>query len=172
MELYDAKTWTDSFVGTIDIHDTDVKARSTVYGKSPDKLRIDYVVSQGGQKMTQKVVFDGEYQWIESSGPGYLEVQRLSLSKLTEPGRPFDTFNGTGLLSAEDYPGTVRTLISVYDVEMSCLDEQRAVATGYINRKKFRAYLKESRYYRQRQSAIDRFVKSYAHIQRYLRIIF
>ncbi len=151
----------------IKIAGTEAKPESMIYGHQPNLLRIDYTVKQGDQQMKQQVIFDGRYQWMESKMGESLEVQRLDLSKATDSKRPFDSFLyvfGTGLLSGEDYPGTVRALLEVYDLEVECLAGDKVVLQGNIDKARFETYLKKSKYSKNRLAGVDRFVKDYGYV--------
>ncbi len=92
-------------------------AEMTLYGKRPDLLKAVMQLSET-DKLT--IVYDKEYQWIEEGNMVY--QVNLSKSERRTAERPFDTDYSLagGLLSGEDYVGTIKTMLTIYDLKASC----------------------------------------------------
>lgn len=124
-----------------------------MYGKRPDLLKVEMKVSDT-DKLT--IVFDKKYQWVEEGN----NVYRIDLSKLTRvPERPFDTPYSLagGLLSGEDYVGTIKTFLKVYDFKASCKGHTITLM-GNLNIERFTQYTKT----RNINVPLDQFVAQFA----------
>lgn len=129
-------------------------AEMKLYGKRPDLLKATMQLSET-DKLT--IVFDKQYQWIEEGNMVY----QLDLSKTQRkvPERPFDTDYSLagGLLSGEDYVGTIKTMLKVYDLKASC-QASTITLKGDLDIEKFTEYTKT----RHITAPIDEFVKQFA----------
>ena len=119
-----------------------IKSKSFVSGVTPNKLYLkqDLYTPQGNATTTS--VFDGKYQWVDITTPKSRHIYKINLSKTTKPNRPFDTsYNiyGTGLLSGEDYPGTLKNLVNLYKLKAHC-SKDTTLLSGHIDKDKFKAY--------------------------------
>jgi len=141
----------------------ETRARTRVAGQVPDRLRIESDIEMdvpnapGGQKMKMLMIFDGKHQWSEARlGQGGrslpTQVNRIVLSGLTTTERPFDTgfhLMGSGLFAGEDLPGTVRTLLRLYDLKSVRTEKVDGVLCdvleGTLNEVAFAAHLRKSR---------------------------
>lgn len=128
-------------------------AEMMMYGKRPDLLKAVMKLSDT-DKLT--IVFDKQYQWIEEGN----SVYQIDLSKLPRVAeRPFDTPYSLagGLLSGEDYVGTVKTFLNVYDFKVSCKGDIITLA-GNLNIDRFTDYTKS----RHITVPVDKFVEQFA----------
>lgn len=123
-------------------------------GKRPDLLKATMQVSDTDKLI---IVYDKKNQWIEEGNMVY-KID-LDKSKNRTPDRPFDTDYSLagGLLSGEDYIGTVKTLLSIYDLKANC-KANNIVLKGNLNIPKFTEYTKS----RHIDIPIDDFVKAFA----------
>jgi outer membrane lipoprotein-sorting protein len=145
------------------------KVDSRIIGKVPDRLQMQLEMIVPSGRLSQTVVFDGEYQWVESRNPLSTQVLKIALAELTTTDRPFDTsyyLMGTGLLNGEGFPETIMVLLSVYDLKASC-DDDSVVLSGPINVQAFTEYA-AGRRSRGQPTSVDRFAKEFG----YLRIEF
>jgi len=157
------------------IRDYEVRARislegqdvgSRITGKLPDRLRMRLEMVLPAGRLIQTVVFDGEYQWVESKHPSSTQVFKIALAGLTTPERPFDTayyLMGTGLLNGEGFPETIADLLSVYDLKASCVDDFVALS-GPIDVHAFAEYAIKRRSGGQKAS-VERFAKEFGHLR-------
>lgn len=129
-------------------------AELKLYGKRPDLLKATMQLSET-DKLT--IVFDKQHQWIEEGNMVY----QLDLSKTQRkvPERPFDTDYSLagGLLSGEDYVGTIKTMLTIYDLKASC-QANAITLKGDLDIDKFTEYTKT----RNISAPIDEFVKQFA----------
>lgn len=115
---------------------------SRIAGRKPDRLRVEMDIRGGDRRGTHLVVFDGIEEWIESTDASGRRVMKLSARELAPPGRPFDTpyhLMGTGLLEGEDFPSTLTTLLSIYDVT-AVRSGPQVVLSGPVNAGKLRQW--------------------------------
>jgi len=120
------------------------KSVSFASGVTPDKFYLKQVLESPSSKMTTTTVYDGVYQWVDMVGGDTRKLYKIKLEKIVKPGRPFDTsFNiyGTGLLSGEDYPGTLNSLLSFYKLEADCSNGNIKLS-GLLDKKLFSDYAK------------------------------
>lgn len=116
---------------------------SEIKGMLPNLMRIDMTIKQADSAINMSSIFDGSHQWIETKYPSFTEVSKIELGRVTTKDRPFDTsyyLMGSGLLNGEDYPATVSTLISVYDVSAKCT-KNNIELSGPLNIKNFAHYM-------------------------------
>ena len=97
---------------------------SELWGKRGKRLRmkLQRFYEGRGFRMKFHMVFDGTWQWVDSSV--YLHKRkarasaiRINLARTTTPQRPFDTgysVRGMGLYPGEDYIETVRLMLDHY----------------------------------------------------------
>jgi len=157
-----------SHVDIKNINDSTIEA--TIVGQLPNKLIVNLSIKGNNSSVQQKVVFDGEYQWIESKSSLGVESFKISLDKLTNSNRPFDTFYylmGTGLFSGEDFPGTIETLLTIYNYKKKCINinDGSVVISGAINSAKFTEYVMSSKHGKYRKSGIDTFISKFGHVK-------
>ena len=94
-----------------------------IWGDTKQRMRLELTLLGEARPTRWVLVFDGRYQWLETQAGGMHEVARVDLSKVARPRRPFDTrleVYGSGLVSGDDFPGTIRWLASVYDYRVEC----------------------------------------------------
>lgn len=122
--------------------------------KRPDLLKASMQVADSEKLI---VVYDKTHQWIEEGNMVY-KIE-LDKGKKRTAERPFDTDYSLagGLLSGEDYIGTVNTLLSIYDLKANCKGNE-IVLKGKLNIPKFTEYT-ESRHM---EIPTDAFVKAFA----------
>lgn len=111
-------------------------AEMVIASKIPDLLKATIKVSDN-DKIT--LVYDKQYQWIEEGNMVY----KIDLSKVKKrtPERPFNTDYSLagGLLSGEDYIGTIKTMLSIYNLKASC-NKKEIILKGDLNKEKFTEY--------------------------------
>lgn len=129
-------------------------AEMVVASKRPDLLKATIKLSDND---TLTIVYDQQYQWIKEANMVY----KVDLSKIKQrtPERPFNTDYSLagGLLSGEDYVGTIKTILSIYDLKASCKGKEITLK-GNINIEKFTKYTQ----IRQLNIPQDDFVKQFA----------
>jgi len=119
-----------------------IKSTSVVSGVVPDKMYVKQMLHNPTGIMSTTTVYDGIYQWVDISTPDSRQIYKIKLDKIVKPGRPFDTsFNlyGTGLLSGDDYPGTLNNLLGFYNLKASCT-KGNVQLSGALNTVKFSEY--------------------------------
>lgn len=134
--------------------DGELLTNMTMYGKRPDLLKA---VMKGPSGELITVVFDQKYEWIEESDNVY-QINLAQLKRKEE--RPFDTaysLAGNGLLSGEDYVGTIKTLLNVYDLKSTCKADTITLE-GALNIARFTEYTKG----REITTPLDAFVKQFS----------
>jgi len=146
-----------------------INFESRIYGRSPDRLRVD--MDMGDEKMSihQTTVFDGTYQWSESSTGMGSQITKLKLDKVTKKNKPFDTFMyvmGSGLVNGEDLPTSIKTLFEVYKLVPKCDKKTKQVVfSGPLDIDKYRKYVSSSLYAKQRKRGVDSYAKNFAYVQ-------
>lgn len=129
-------------------------AEMTIASKRPDLLKATIKISDND---TLTIVYDKKYQWIEETNMVY----KVDLSKIKQrtPERPFNTDYSLagGLLSGEDYVGTIKTILSIYNLKASCKGREITLK-GNIDIDKFTKYTQ----IRQLDIPQDDFVKQFA----------
>lgn len=145
---------TDYQVTIKSIFNNQQPAEMTIASKRPDLLKATIKISDN-DKLT--IVYDKQYQWIEEANMVY----KIDLSKVKQrtPERPFNTDYSLagGLLSGEDYVGTIKTILYIYDLKASCLGKE-ILLKGNINKEKLTEYTK----IRQVAVPLDNFVTQFA----------
>lgn len=120
----------------------DTVVLSKILGITPDRLRIEQSFNGGKDQVLITEVFDGRVQWIESRKSDKVQVLKINTDELVKNDRPFDTgyyLMGTGLINGEDFPSTIKILLSVYALSAKCHDN-KIVLTGYLDQKNFDKY--------------------------------
>ena len=143
-----------------------VEVVSRITGKMPDRLTIRLEMPHASGLITETAVFDGTYQWVETKTPSSTQVLKVDLAELTGPERPFDSsyyMMGTGLLNGESYPETITTLLSVYDLEVSC-SANIIELSGTIDIEKFRQYASKRRSFGSQPANIEKFAKVFGYL--------
>jgi outer membrane lipoprotein-sorting protein len=141
---------------------------SKIYGKRPNKLCIIQKIPKGDDELVNKVVYDNRYQWVETKiSKKIVQVSKIELSKIVDHERPFDTgyyIMGTGLFSGEDFPSTVKALLSIYDLTAKC-SNNRIILSGYLNSDSFLKYIMNRKFagMKKKHGYIERFKKSFKH---------
>ncbi|MCP3928519.1 MAG: hypothetical protein GY705_05395 [Bacteroidetes bacterium] len=156
---------------TVSIDDKVVTSQIT--GKQPDRLRITQKINKGSEELVNTIVFDGRNQWIESKFSNkILQVSKIRLSEVVDSGRLFDTgyyIQGAGIFGGEDFPSTVRILLSLYNLSAIC-SSNKIILSGYLDEKKFEEYAGKRKFaeFNKRYGYRDRFKKSF----RYANMVF
>lgn len=141
---------------------------SKIYGKRPNKLCIIQRLPKGSDEFVIKVVYDNQYQWVETKfSKKIVQISKIELSKIVDHERPFDTgyyIMGTGLFSGEDFPSTVKALLSIYDLTAKC-SKNRIILSGYLNTDSFLKYIMNRKFagMKKKHGYIERFKKSFKH---------
>jgi len=152
---------------TIDNH----VAYSQIIGKTPDMLRISQRIKNGDDELTNLVVFDGRYQWIESKlSNRILNVSKIRLSEVVKEDRPFDTgyyVQGAGIFSGEDYLSTIRILLEIYDLSATC-STNKILLMGSLDEEKFESYAQSRKFamFNEKHAFTEQYKKNfkYAHL--------
>lgn len=122
---------------------------SQIAGKLPNRLRITQKIHHNSEELDTTVVFDGRHQWVESKlSKKILQVIKIRLSEVVDSTRPFDTgyyLQGTGIFSGEDFPSTVKILLSIYKLTITCTSD-KIVLSGHLNEKKFEDYASKRKF--------------------------
>lgn len=128
-------------------------AEMILASKLPDLLKATMEISDT-DKLT--IVYDKNHQWIQEGNTVY-QVTLSKTKRTTE--HPFDTDYSLagGLLSGEDYVGTIKTLLRIYDLKASC-QSNTITLTGNIDIPNFTEYTKGRRI----SAPIDEFVQQFA----------
>lgn len=122
---------------------------STIGGRVPDRLSIR-LEPESESKAKQDVwltKFDGDYQWVELRSGDNVQVFKIQLKPIINPQRPFDTsyyIMGSGLMNGEDFPTSMQSLLSTYDLSARCSQNSITLA-GAVNGEKFKNYAKTRR---------------------------
>lgn len=118
-------------------------ASSQISGKQPDRLRIAQRITKGSEELSNTIIFDGQFQWIESKFSNkILQISKIKLSEVVDLDRPFDTgynMQGAGIFGGESFPSTVRILISIYNLS-GIRSADQIILSGSLNQEKFEAY--------------------------------
>lgn len=125
-----------------------MEVKTSIWGKLPDKLRMLQEISHSNTPSTL-MIFDGKTQWVETNLGEQKQISKIELKGLVSDERPFDTslnLYGSGLFSGEDYVGTVKALLAVYDYEIT-FGENNYVLNGKINKERFSEYVNTSRFH-------------------------
>lgn len=145
---------TDYRVTIKSVINTQKPSEMELASKRPNLLKATMQVADTDKLV---IVYDKKNQWIEEGNMVY----KIDLSKSTKrtPERPFDTDYSLagGLLSGEDYVGTVKALLSIYDLKATC-KANNIVLKGKIDIPKFTEYTKT----RNIDIPIDDFIKAFA----------
>lgn len=133
LENYSLRThsWTEEF-----------SANSEISGDRYRRLSVKSDFSSGALQWSVQTVFDGRKQWLEERHGDSFQVLMVRLEEVVNERRPFDTglyVWGTGLLSGEDYPGTVAALLSIYEYSAAC-DDNVATLSGNVDEDGLAAY--------------------------------
>jgi len=142
----------------------DQRLHSTIVGRVPDRLSIR-LVPESKEKLVWTTIFDGNYQWVELRSDSNVDVFKIQLKPITDKQRPFDTsyyIMGSGLMNGEDFPTSIRSLLSTYDLSTSC-SESAITLAGPVNKEKFKSYAK-SRRTPQSDKVIERFFKQFGYL--------
>ena len=142
----------------------DQRLHSTIVGRVPDRLSIR-LVPDSKENRVWTTVFDGDYQWVELRSDSNVDVFKIQLKPLIDKLRPFDTsyyIMGSGLMNGEDFPTSIRSLLSTYDLSASC-SENAITLAGPVNKEKFKSYAK-SRRTPQTDKVIERFFKQFGYL--------
>lgn len=151
----------------VTVKEAEITVNSHIIGVTARRLKAVLEIQQNNLQVTQTTVFDGTFQWVESKSKLGTEVVKIQLAPLTFPARPFDTsfyLMGSGLLSGEDFPATLNSLLLVYDTEAHCIEGGKLELSGRINPEAFKDYLAQSRYANPRMINMQRFVETFPHL--------
>lgn len=136
----------------------EIVSTSSILGRSGERLRIDMTVSPPPgiplPEMRWLVVFDGTWQWLETTHQGATNVSKVRIERVSpNPDEaPFNTgvfVSGLGLIAAEDLPGTVRSLLTIYQVRQLAPDDKRVpegqrVLVGNVDERRFKEWLQRT----------------------------
>jgi outer membrane lipoprotein-sorting protein len=131
---------------SVNIDDTVVFTK--ILGITPDRLRIEQSFKSGKDQVHITEVFDRKVQWIETRKSDKIQVLKINTDELVENDRPFDTgyyLMGTGLINGEDFPSTIKILLSVYALSAKC-HRSKIVLTGYLDQANFDKYVSRRKF--------------------------
>ena len=100
------------------------------------------------------VVFDGTWQWVQTTREEATSVLKVRIREVSpDPStQPFNTgffVTGSGLVAGEDLPGTVVSLVKMYDMRQLPADDERVekdqfVFVGKLRNSEFERYLERT----------------------------
>jgi len=149
--------------GQVFTSDKSLVIKSNFRGVLNKFFKISQAISQGDFEQTFTAVYDGNYQWIESRSAGVKKISKIALGRVTKKSKPFDTgyyIMGTGLINGEDYPGTLKFLLSNYDLAASCSGNQFHLQ-GSLNKQAYVDYIKNSSWSKNKLRSLDQFVEQF-----------
>lgn len=135
---------------------------SAIDGRVPDRLSIRLVPESKERKDVWITEFDAHFQWVELRSGSNVDVFKIQLKPIIDKQRPFDTsyyIMGSGLMNGEDFPMSMQSLLSTYDLSARCTQSSIALA-GPVNEEQFRGYAKTRRT-PQADEAIEKFIKQF-----------
>ena len=144
---------------------SDTNILTEVFGQPPDKLKTITTFDDTIDSTTTNL-YDGNYQWVVTRRGKHKQTIRINLSKTTNRKMPFDTnyyIFGTGLLSGEDYIGTIRNLLSIYNFRAKC-DKEKILFIGEINPHNFKEYAKNKKSFKKNKAQIISFLKRFSNL--------
>lgn len=124
------------------------KAVSDIQGRLPSRLRIEMKMTEPAGRDRWIHIYDGKHQWAEHHTEGGLMVYRIRLKLVASPERPFDSgyfLMGSGLLTGEDYPSTLRTLLTIYQMTGQCTPTG-AMLHGVLDHEKLHHYINSKKH--------------------------
>lgn len=140
---------------------------SEISGQPPDRLKVVQHVKQAPEPMQTTVVFDGKHQWVESKTSRKTQLLKIRSSELVSKKRPFDTgfyLMGTGLINGEDFPSTIKTLLSIYNLSSNCISGN-VVLSGSLDPIKFNEYASKRRFRKTFPLFIEKFKKRFGFVK-------
>ena len=143
-------------------------ARSQIFGMQPDRLRVTQRIRKGSEELSNTIMFDGRFQWIESKlSNNTLQISKIKLSDVVDLDRPFDTgyyLQGAGIFGGESFPSTVRILISIYNLS-AIRSSDKIILSGSLDQNKFEAYADKRKFAKlNRESGFrDKFKKDFGY---------
>ncbi len=144
-----------------------VISETHVMGISGKTLLINQEIKAPKYSIVNNVVFDGSTQWVESSRASAKQVLKLTISELTSSMRPFDTgyyITGTGLLSGEDYVGTLKTLLNIFSLKINC--SQSAInISGQVDKSAYTNYVKNIKTKKSSDKFIQQFITQFGYLK-------
>ena len=141
----------------------DVVVFTKILGITPDRLRIEQSFGTGNDQLQITEVFDGRVQWIESRKSGKIQVLKINTDELVENDRPFDTgyyLMGTGLINGEDFPSTIKILLSVYALSVKC-HHNKIVLTGYLDQTNLDKYANSRKFKMANKPFVEEYKKRF-----------
>lgn len=136
---------------------------SEISGQPHDRLRVAQHIKQDPAPMQITMVFDGEHQWVESKTSSRTQLLKIRSSELVSNKNPFDTgyyLMGTGLINGEDFPTTVKTLLSIYNLSSDCISGN-VVLSGSLDPIRFNLWASERRFRKTNAQFIEKFKKRF-----------
>ena len=136
---------------------------SNISGTIPNRLKVVQEIQYGSEQLSTTVIFDGKFQWVESTTSNQLQVLKIRSSELATEDRPFDTgyyIMGTGLINGEDFLSTIKLLLSQYDLKADC-QPGKVIMTGYLNSKEFDKYILERKFQKANAHFKEKFKRNF-----------
>ena len=118
-----------------------------IEGRRPDLMRLEVALEAERVKITNEMVFDGEWQWVDVTQQSERALLRKIMkidADIARPGAPFDTFYyyaGSGFLAGEDYLGTFEQLLNLYEFQQAGEQDGLLVLDGTLIEEKYKEYL-------------------------------
>lgn len=138
-----------------------------IFGQIPNRLKVVQKVQHGSEQLSTTVVFDGKLQWVESKTSSQAQVLKIRSPELAAKDRPFDTgyyIMGTGLINGEDFPSTIKILLSLYDFSADCQPE-KVVLAGYLNLKEFDKYVLKRKFQKTNAQFKEKFKRDFGFVK-------
>ena len=130
---------------TPNIEDPILEARSQLKVQRPHLFDLVSEANLQGQELKARTVFDGEWQWVDTSKFKDGEFQQRSiikvLAKLAPDHRRFDTgyyFQGIGLADGLDYVETFQEILEIYEFEAADSQGGQAVYKGKMSQQRLK----------------------------------
>lgn len=136
---------------------------SHISGKQPNMMKIVQKIHHGSKQLITTVVFDGQYQWVESKLSNKIQILKIRSSEIVSQETPFDTgyyIMGTGIINGEGYPSTVRTLLLLYNLAADCTSD-KIILSGHIAARKFEEYAEKRKFAKLNKQYKERFMKDF-----------
>ena len=153
--------------GQVSIQDESFVIISNFIGNTNKRLKISQTISQGNITQINTSVYDGRYQWVESHSSGVVNISKIDLAKVADKAKPFDSgyyIMGSGLMNGEDYPGTLKLILSIYDLTVDCVDNNYHLQ-GVLKRQAYIDYIKTGRWSKNKLASIDKFADQFQFIK-------
>ena len=119
----------------------EIVSECSIRGETGRRLRIDMKLSPPPDVPAPTthfvVVFDGTWQWVQTTREEATSVLKVRIREVSpDPStQPFNTgffVTGSGLVAGEDLPGTVVSLVKMYDMRQLPADDERVEKDQFV----------------------------------------